>query len=127
VLVAALMTWLAHSSLAMVLLVMSLAGGGMIDGRLAVPLVLGATLGGAIVPFAALSGSVVAARRVALGNLVLKAGCVVLVLPLVGLAPVTLAQLSPDPARIAINFHLAFNLVLALVALPFLGLLANLL
>jgi phosphate:Na+ symporter len=126
VLAAAAMTWLAHSSLAMVLFVMSLASGGAIDGKLAVALVLGANLGGAIVPFAALSGSAVAARRVVLGNLVLRAGGVALTLPFVGLLALALAKLSPDPARLAINFHLAFNLALALVALPLLGLLAKL-
>ena len=126
VLTAAAMTWLAHSSLAMVLFVMSLASGGAIDGKLAVALILGANLGGAIVPFAALSGSAVAARRVVLGNLILRAGCVVLALPFVGLLAVTIAKLSPEPARLAVNFHLAFNLALALVALPLLGLLAQL-
>jgi len=126
VLTAAAMTWLAHSSLAMVLFVMSLAGGGAIDAKLAVALILGANLGGAIVPFAALSGSAVAARRVVLGNLILRAGCVVLALPFVGLLAATLAKLSPEPARLAVNFHLAFNLALALVALPLLGLLAQL-
>ena len=126
VLTAAAMTWLAHSSLAMVLFVMSLASGGAIDGKLAVALILGANLGGAIVPFAALSGSAVAARRVVLGNLVLRAGCVVLALPFVGLLAATIAKLSPEPARLAVNFHLAFNLALALVALPLLGLLAQL-
>jgi phosphate:Na+ symporter len=125
VLVAALTTWLAHSSLAMVLLVMSLAGGGMIDSRLAIGLVLGANLGGAIVPFAALSGSAPLARRVALGNLLLKAGCVLVALPFVGWAAAALARVSPDAARIAVNFHLLFNVVLALAALPLLGLLAN--
>jgi phosphate:Na+ symporter len=126
VLTAAAMTWLAHSSLAMVLFVMSLASGGAIDGKLAVALILGANLGGAIVPFAALSGSAVAARRVVLGNLIIRAGCVVLALPFVSLLALTIAKLSPEPARLAINFHLAFNLALALVALPLLGLLAQL-
>ncbi len=126
VLAGAAMTWLAHSSLAMVLFVMSLASGGAIDAKLAVALILGANLGGAIVPFAALTGSAVAARRVVLGNLILRAGCVVLALPFVGLLAVTIAKLSPEPARLAVNFHLAFNLALALVALPLLGLLAQL-
>ena len=126
VLTAAAMTWLAHSSLAMVLFIMSLAGGGVIDGKLAVALILGANLGGAIVPFAALSGSAVAARRVVLGNLILRTGCVVLALPFVGLLALAIAKLSPEPARLAVNFHLAFNLALALVALPLLGPLAKL-
>jgi phosphate:Na+ symporter len=126
VLAGAAMTWLAHSSLAMVLFVMSLASGGAIDAKLAVALILGANLGGAIVPFAALTGSAVAARRVVLGNLILRAGCVVLALPFVGLLAVTMAKLSPEPARLAVNFHLGFNLALALIALPLLGLLAQL-
>jgi len=126
VLAGAAMTWLAHSSLAMVLFVMSLASGGAIDAKLAVALILGANLGGAIVPFAALTGSAVAARRVVLGNLILRAGCVVLALPFVGLLAVTIAKLTPEPARLAVNFNLAFNLALALVALPLLGLLAQL-
>ena len=50
----------------------------------------------------------------------------VLALPFVGLLAVTIAKLSPEPARLAVNFHLAFNLALALVALPLLGLLAQL-
>jgi phosphate:Na+ symporter len=125
-LIAAAMTWLAHSSLAMVLFVMSLASGGAIDSKLAVALVLGANLGGAIVPFADLSRSAVAARRVVLGNLILRAGGVVLALPFVGLLALTAAKLSPDPARLVINLHLAFNLALALLAMPLLGLVAKL-
>jgi phosphate:Na+ symporter len=126
VLTAAVMTWLAHSSLAMVLFVMSLASGGAIDGKLAVALVLGANLGGAIVPFAALSRSAVAARRVVVGNLILRTCGVVLALPIVGLLALAVANISPDPARLAINFHLALNVALAVLAMPFLGLLAKL-
>ena len=126
VLVASLMSWFAHSSLAMVLFVMSLAGGGIIDSKLAVALVLGANLGGAVIPYAAMSGSVVAARRVALGNLVLKAIAVLLAIPFAGMMAAALAQFAPAPARLPINFHLAFNLALALIALPLLGPLANL-
>ena len=110
------MTWLAHSSLAMVLFVMSLAGGGVIDGTLAVALVLGANLGGAIVPFVALSAPPVAARRVVLGNLLVRAAGVVVAIPFVGCAGRTRwLRLSVDPARLAVNFHLAFNLALAVV------------
>ena len=126
VLAAAVMTWLAHSSLAIVLFVMSLASGGAIDGKLAVALILGANLGGAVIPFAALSGSAVAARRAVLGNLMLRAGGVVLALPFAGLLATTVAKISPNPAQVAINTHLAFNLALALVSLPFLPLLARL-
>ena len=126
VLVATAMTWLAHSSLAMVLFIMSLAGGGVIDGRLAVALVLGANLGGAIVPYVALSGSAPAARRVVLGNLLIRAACVVIALPSVTMIADSLGAISSDAARLAVNFHLAFNVALAALAMPFLGYVASL-
>lgn len=126
VLVAAAMTWLAHSSLAMVLFVMSLAGSGVIDGPLAVALVLGANLGGAVVPYVALSGSAPAARRVVLGNLIARAACVAIALPFAAMIAGVMAAITTDPARLAVNFHLAFNLALAALAMPMLGHVARL-
>jgi phosphate:Na+ symporter len=124
--VAAAMTWLAHSSLAMVLFIASLAGGGVIDGRLAVALVLGANLGGAIVPYVTLSGSAVAARRVVLGNLLIRAAGVVVAIPFVAWLAQLMGQISANPGWLAVNFHLAFNLALAVVAMPVLGTVATL-
>jgi phosphate:Na+ symporter len=82
VLVAAGLTWLAHSSLAMVLFVMSLAASGAIEPKLAMALVLGLNLGGSLASYVALSGSAPAARRVALGNLVARLAVAVAALPL---------------------------------------------
>jgi phosphate:Na+ symporter len=121
VVVAAVMTWLAHSSLAMVLFIASLAGGGVIDGRLAVALVLGANLGGAVVPFVTLSGSAAAARRVVLGNLLIRAAGVVVAIPFVALLAEAMARISVDPSWLAVNVHLAFNIAIAVIAMPFLG------
>ena len=126
VVVAAIMTWLAHSSLAMVLFIASLAGGGVIDGRLAVALVLGANLGGAIVPYVTLSGSAVAARRVVLGNLLVRAAGVVVAIPFVAWLAQAMGQISADPSWLAVNFHLAFNIALAVIAMPLLGTVAGL-
>lgn len=127
VLAAAAFTWLAHSSLAMVLFVMSLAAGGAIDNRLALALVLGANLGGALVPFTALTVSAPEARRVVLGNVLLRACAVLLVLPFVSMLAAPLSTVSPDAGRLVINFHLAFNVFLALLALPLVGLVTQLL
>ena len=88
---------------------------------------LGANLGGAIVPFVALSGSAVAARRVVLGNLLIRAAGVVAGHSLHRRCLANaMAPLSVDPARLAVNFHLAFNLALAVVAMPLLGYVATL-
>ncbi|MGH6814491.1 MAG: Na/Pi cotransporter family protein, partial [Hyphomicrobiaceae bacterium] len=81
VLVGAALTWLAHSSLAIVLFIMSLAAGGVIDSTLALSLVLGANIGGALAPFTALAGSPVAARRIPLGNLLARTAVAALTVP----------------------------------------------
>ena len=121
----ALLTWLVHSSLAIVLFVMSLAAGGLIGVNLALALILGANLGGAVAPFVALSGSTVAARRVPLGNLIARGVGVVITLPLLGLIVPVIAMLSNDPARMALNFHMLFNLILAVAGLMLLTPLAD--
>lgn len=112
-LVAALLTWLFHSSVAMVLLIASLANAGVVDAAGALALVLGANLGGTLP--ALLEAHTPMARRLPLGNLLVRAfGCIVC-LPL--LHPLTqwLAPLGASPARMAVNFHTAFNLSLAVL------------
>jgi len=121
IVLAALLTWLAHSSLATVLLIVSLVGSGAIPINLAFPLVLGANLGGAMPAIMATMGADATARRVALGNGLFKVvGCVVAV-PLLGTIPGLIAAVDPDPVRLAVNFHTAFNLALAVVFLPLIG------
>jgi phosphate:Na+ symporter len=116
VLIAAALTWACHSSVAVVLLIGSLAASGVIAPAGSLALVLGANLGSALPPlFEAGSPT---ARRLPLGNLFVRtAGCVIVLpflLPIAGL----LAQVEPAPARAAVNFHTAFNLVLAVLFLP---------
>ena len=125
VLIAAILTWLAHSSLAIVLFVLSLAAGGVVGPVLALALVLGANLGGAIAPFSALTGSPVAARRVPLGNLVARGVIGLAMVPFLGWAVTLLSWLSADPGRLVLNFHTAFNIVVALIFMPLLAPLAR--
>ncbi len=121
VLIAAGLTWAAHSSVATVLLVMSLAAKGVVPPHAAFALVFGANLGTALNPL--LEGAErpdAAARRVPAGNLGTRLVGVVLgliVLPKIGPWLVTV---EPDPARAVANLHLAFNLVLAVLFFPFL-------
>ncbi len=126
VLVAAGLTWLAHSSLAVVLFIMSLTASGAVSPALAVALVLGANIGGSIAPFMALSSAPVAARRVALGNLVARTAMALIALPFVAYLPSLVAWTADLPARQVLNFHTAFNLAVALVFLPLLDPLAKL-
>ena len=122
VLLAALLTWAAHSSVAVVLLVMSLATKGVVPPQAAFALVLGANLGAALNPvLEGISGTDAAARRLPLGNLLNRTlGCLIALIALPLLGP-WLVQVAPDNARAVADFHTAFNLALAVVFLPLLG------
>ncbi len=122
VLLAAGVTWAVHSSVAVVLLVMSLASKGVVPPDAAFALVLGANLGSAINPvLEGASGGDPAARRLAVGNLINRG--VGVVLGLVLLQPVgrLVVTVETDSARAVADFHTAFNLALALAFFPFLA------
>lgn len=127
ILIATVLTWVAHSSLATVLLICSLAGIGAIPLSLVFPLVLGANLGGAIPAVTATLGSTPTARRVAIGNALFKLiGCV-LILPFLAYIPDLIGAIEPSPVRQAVNFHTAFNVVLAIAFVGFVGPMSRLL
>ena len=128
VILAAGITWAAHSSVAVVLLVMSLAAKGVVPPEAAFALVLGANIGTAINPcLEGATGDDPAAKRVPVGNLLIRAAGVIVVLAAIG--PVARLMLAADPAqsRAVANFHTLFNLVLAAVAFPLLPAIARLL
>ncbi|MDA8107372.1 MAG: Na/Pi cotransporter family protein [Betaproteobacteria bacterium] len=128
VLVAALLTWAAHSSVAVVLLAMSLGYSGFATPAAGLALVLGANLGSAINPLIeAGSKGDPASRRVPLGNFINRvAGCA-LFLPFLDRIAAGFAGYVPDPVRLIAGFHLAFNLALAALFIVPLGPFARLL
>jgi phosphate:Na+ symporter len=111
VVLAALLTWGCHSSVAMVLVIGSLSASQVIGAPETLALVLGANLGGALPPL--FHASTPEARRLPLGNLLVRLIGVVLVLP--WLTPIThlMERLIPGDTRLAVDFHLVFNLALA--------------
>jgi len=115
-LLAAGLTWAAHSSVAVVLLVMSLVEQGVLGLPLAFALVAGANLGSAVNPLLeGQAGDDPAARRLPVGNLLNRLfGCVLT------LALLPLAATIPDAAagRAVALFHLTFNASLAVLCLP---------
>ena len=121
ILLAAVVTWVAHSSLATILLVSSLASVGAVPVALIFPLVLGANLGGALPALVATARSTPQARRVAIGNALFKlVGCIVAV-PLLTVIPELVASIDTSPARQVVNFHTAFNVAIAAVFILLLG------
>jgi phosphate:Na+ symporter len=127
-LMAAALTWAAHSSVTVVLLVMSLAYSQFITPVAALSLVLGANLGSAINPLVEGSqGDNPASRRLPLGNLLNRlVGCVA-VLPFLNPIAQALTRIEPNPSRMAADFHTAFNVALALVFILPLDAIASLL
>jgi phosphate:Na+ symporter len=117
---AALLTWAAHSSVAVMLLLASMAGGNVITPVASIALVLGANLGGAIPPLLEAPRADPASRRLPVGNLGFRAiGCVVM-LPFAQPIAQAMWRITPNGAAAVVNFHIVFNLHLAIV---FIGLL----
>lgn len=121
ILIGAVVTWAVHSSVASVLLVMSLAYAQFISPYAALALVLGANLGSAINPlFEGARRDNPASYRLPVGNLVNRVVGVLLVAPF--LRPITeiLHGWQPDLAKMTAAFHIAFNVATAII---FIGLL----
>lgn len=114
----AIAAWLCHSSVAVILLAVSIASTGHLPLAAGLATVLGANLGGALGPVLEADG--LSARRLPLANLIVRAFGVVLgaiFLPSI----VALVQQWVDKmdAATLVNAHLAFNVALAIVAAPF--------
>jgi phosphate:Na+ symporter len=121
ILIGAIVTWIVHSSVASVLLIMSLAYAHFISPYASLALVLGANLGSAINPI--LEGARrdnPASYRLPLGNLMNRLAGVLLVMPFLRPLADQLQALQPDLAKLTAEFHIAFNVGTAIV---FIGLL----
>jgi phosphate:Na+ symporter len=113
--VAAALTWAAHSSVATVLLVMSLAYSQFVSPSAALALVLGANLGSAINPV--IEGgrrADITSYRLPVGNLLNRLIGVCIALPFLPQIAHALPAFEPNMARMTAEFHIAFNVALAI-------------
>jgi len=121
VLIAAGLTWAAHSSVATVLLIMSLAYSQFVSPAAALALVLGANLGSAINPV--LEGGRrgdPASYRLPIGNLINRLAGICIILPFSRSMAETWQHFQPDMAAMTAEFHIAFNIAMAVLFLPLL-------
>jgi phosphate:Na+ symporter len=110
----AVIAWAAHSSVAVVLLVMSLSYSNFITPVVAIALVVGANLGSAINPLIEGGGlKSPVARRLPLGNLINRVVGCALVVPFLQSISAALTALDSNPVRLVADFHTLFNLALA--------------
>lgn len=124
--VAALVTWLFHSSVAAILLIAAFAGRGVMPAELAVVLVMGANFGGALIATALTRSGPADARAVVVGNLVLRGAFAIAAAIALGTADLPLDRLGGQAATRVVNAHLAFNALLVLLGAPLAPLAARL-
>jgi len=117
-LLAGLFTWLIHSSVASVLLLMSMAAQGVLPAEVALPMVLGINLGAGLVAAGLTRGQAVEARRIPAGNLLFRAAAAAGLLVASRLVEIPPDWFGTGVGRQVVNMHLAFNLVLLVACLP---------
>jgi phosphate:Na+ symporter len=128
IVIAAALTWVAHSSVAVVLLVMSLAYSQFVTTDAALALVLGANLGSAINPLIEAGNRAdPASRRLPVGNMLNRLVGVLIALPFLHPIGEALRVWAPDAAKLTAEFHMLFNVALAAVFIGPLDLVARLL
>lgn len=125
--IGAVFAWGIHSSVAAVLLFVTLTGQTVLPISAAAAMILGANLGGGFIAYILTYSAPIVARRMIVGNLFLRGGGASLAVLLITLIPELLMNLGTTPARQAINLHLIFNLILAITALPFAGVIMTIL
>lgn len=121
-LLAALMTWLFHSSIAAVLLLVALAGRGLIPAELGVVLVLGVNLGSSVIAPILTRAAIPEVRVVPVGNLLMRgAGSIVMLALLLTIKP-PLGLLGVTVPDQIIHAHILFNCIILVAGLPLAGL-----
>lgn len=121
-LLAALMTWLFHSSIAAVILLTTFASRGLIQPDLAVVMVLGVNLGSSIIAPILTRNAPPETRVVPLGNLLMRGVGSLIMLILFQTFRPSVALLGSDPVDQVVNAHIVFNLIIMLAGIPLSGL-----
>ncbi len=124
-LVGILLTWLAQSSLAIVLLVMSFAAANTLQLDAAFALVLGTHVGATLSPLLINLKNKDESRIVVWGSFLMRLSFCLAVLPLIDYCVYYSDILGYDMDRQIVNFHMAFSIVRAIFFLPFLGLITR--
>ncbi|MGR3661639.1 MAG: Na/Pi cotransporter family protein [Paracoccaceae bacterium] len=109
---------LMHSSVAVILMCVTLVAIDAIPLLAGISLVLGANLGSALIPIWLTRGMPTMARRIPIANLVLRGSGAILVLFAVNRLPIVSYFGGMEPAQTLITVHILFNTIL-LAALPF--------
>ncbi|MFZ4777808.1 MAG: Na/Pi cotransporter family protein [Terrimicrobiaceae bacterium] len=109
-----------QSSTASIGFAIALCASGLFSAELLIPWVLGANVGISLTALAA-GWPTLEGRRLAMANLLVKLCFALPLLLLPSLAMQILSNLPGSPTREIANFHTGFNLLIGIIAIPFLG------
>lgn len=124
---AGLLAWAFHSSVAAVLLLASLADRALIPPVLIIPLVLGINFGAAIIGAVLTRGERTDARIVPLGNVAIRGTGTLIALALQMTVELPSTLFSSHPGDAVVLVHLAINLAVLVFGLPFCGIVGRIL
>ncbi len=125
-LIGAVLTWLFHSTLAVILLIASFLANGSLEVAGALSIILGINFGGGLPAVTATLALPPAARRLPLANLLCRGAAAILGIVLIERITPHVAALPLRPVEAAVAFHAGFNILAGLFFLPFTGLVARL-
>ncbi len=120
-LVGGALAFVMHSSVAAILMCVTLVQIGAIPFAAGMSLVFGANFGSAFIPVWLTRGMPVTARRIPYANLALRGSWALIALFAANLALRAGLLGDPQGGQMLVNAHLAFNLSLLVLALPFCG------
>ncbi len=107
-----------HSSVAAVLMLAAFCAQGLLPLEAGLPLVLGANAGSGLIAVWLTRNLHAKARRIAVGNLVVRVLGAIAALVLLRHVDLPLDAIASTPARQLVSFHLLFNAALLFVFLP---------
>ncbi|MGL4847392.1 MAG: Na/Pi cotransporter family protein [Clostridium sp.] len=118
----AAITAILQSSSATTGILIALAGSGVLDIRMALPILFGCNIGTCITAMIATVGTNRTAHKAALLHLIFNVGGTVIFLPFLGMLGTLVTRMSPgDVERQIANSHTVFNIINTLVMLPLRG------
>lgn len=124
-LISILLTWLSHSSLAIVLMTIQLVSSQVIPIDLGISLILGANIGACFPAYTDSIGQPVEARRLTFGNIIFRVVGGILIIPILKYITTLAENTQLSPARFLAMFHLIFNSLVALLFIFFTKQIAN--
>ena len=126
ILISAFLTYLMHSGMSAVLLFATFAGSGVLPLNLALTFVIGANVGVALIPMVAVMRDVPQAVQIPLGNIIMRMTVGIACLFSLPYINAYLLESGWSTQQNVIFAHIGYNVILAILFLPFINNLASL-